>query len=241
MPNFLKQELLGLTPMMKSSFYFIRFVISVLLLSSCNLIAPPASATPPPPCAAGQVSTEAEPCTSRPPDEDTDGDGNPDTGDAPTPGETPDGEDAPAPIACENATVTPRMDASILSSETSLKSCYAPGDAPNIFASLKLEDSTVTLVSPIIVFDIVRDNADGSTTSVAASLLDERPTVNPDILGGNVTREQLLAGLEAAVSLSFSESAPPGKYVMALSLFKDQDAFDPNNLVSRVFYDFEIK
>jgi hypothetical protein len=220
--------------MMKFPFYFTGLLICLLLLSSCNLIAPPASATPPSPCAAGQVSTEAEPCTPRPPDEDTDGD-------APTPGETPDGEDAPAPVACENATVTPRMDASILSSETSLKSCYAPGDAPNIFASLKLEDSTVTLISPIIVFDIVRDNPDGSTTSVAASLLAERPTVNPDILGGNVTREQLLAGLEAAVSLAFSETAPSGKYVMALSLFKDQNAYDPNNLVGRVFYDFEIK
>jgi hypothetical protein len=236
--------------MKEFSLRFLGVVMSAFILSSCDLIAQPTSATPPPPCAVGQESTEAEPCTPRPPNDDTDEADSPTTPNSPSPEnpeETPptpapdDGDDVPGPVSCEDATVTPRMDSSILSSETGLKSCYAPGSSPDIFASLKLEDNTVALIDPTIVFDIVRDNPDGSTTSVAASLLDERPSVNPDIFTGDVTKEQLLAGLEVAVSLSFSESAPPGKYVMALSLFKDQNAFDPNNLVGRVFYDFEIK
>jgi hypothetical protein len=95
--------------------------------------------------------------------------------------------------------------------------------------------------NPTLTFDMVRVNADRSVTSVAGNLLDGRPSANPNIFEGSVSKDQLLAGLEAAVAFRFKTSAPVGKYVMVISLFRDSDAYKPANLVGRVFYDFEIK
>jgi hypothetical protein len=245
--------------LMPSPMLFHRSTILLLftcLLSACGAILSPV-ATPPSVCAAGQVSTESEPCVARPATTDTAGESAAgETTEAPNESDdTAEGdaaEDAPlspseaaevpqtkpvqfCPTFANVSTTTPRV-----SSVTTLRSCYAPGVADAVFVSFKLEDSTVTLVKPILVFDIVRVNADQSTTSVAHTLLDARPATNPNFLQRSLTKEELLAGLEASVALRFKTAAPVGKYVMAISLFKNTNAYDPNNLVGRVFYTFEI-
>lgn len=204
----------------------------ILSLSACGAVLPSPLAAPPPICQDGQVNTEEVPCTPGPDDGGDDGGGDNGGGD----------DGGAEPISCETAAVTPRFKARILSSQTTLKSCYARGSSATVFMSVKLEDSTIAFRDPTLVFDIVRVGTNGSTTSVAGSLLgNQAPGVNPDIFQGDITKEQLLSGLEAAVSFKFSGEATPGKYVMVLSLFMDADAFNPANLVGRIFYDFEIK
>lgn len=207
----------------------------ILCLSACGAVVPPPLAAPPPICQDGQVNTEEVPCTPGPDDGGDDGgddDGGGDDG----------GDNGPEPLSCETTTVTPRFKARILSSQTTLKSCYARGSSATVFMSVKLEDSTIAFRDPTLVFDIVTVDANGNTKSVAGPLLgNQAPGVNPDILREEITKEQLVSGLEAAVSFKFSDNATPGKYVMVLSLFMDSDAFNPANLVGRIFYDFEIK
>jgi hypothetical protein len=217
-----------------SSFASRPFGLTLLLflLAACGVLVPPPVDTPPSVCEEGQQSTEEVPCTPRP--DDGNGGGDEDGGG--------DGDSGEEPASCETTTVTPRYNARILSSQTTLKSCYAPGSSDTVFMSLKLEDSTITFIAPTLVFDIVTVDANGNTKSVAGTLLgNQAPGVNPDILRDDISKEQLLGGLEAAVSFKFSGSAAPGKYVMVLSLFMDADAHKQENLVGRTFYDFEIK
>jgi hypothetical protein len=218
------------------------FCVGVLLfLSACGAITPPAMPAPAPICEKGQANTPENPCTPGP--GGTEDGGNTGGGDGGTGGgDTGGGDTGGNPASCETTEVKPRFNAKLLSSQTTLKSCYAPGDSATVFMSVKLEDSTIVFVDPTLVFDIVRVNANRSTTTVAGPLLgNQAPGVNPDIFRGDISKEQLVSGLEAAVSFKFSSKATPGKYVMVLSLFKDRDAFNPANLVSRIFYDFEIK
>ncbi len=202
------------------------------MLSACGVV-PPSLATPPAPCADGQISTPDNPCIpdTIPPDTDS-----PD----PTPDPTPDPDGTPAPAACTNLTVQPRTNPALFSAQTTMKSCYAPGLGDTVVMSVKLLDSTKVFVKPIFVFDIVRV-VGNTTSSVAGDLLDGIPSANPDIFRSGLTKEQLLSGLKAAVAFKFKSDAPKGKYVMVLSLFKDADAFNPANLVGRIFYDLEIK
>jgi hypothetical protein len=227
---------------MISRFLFLFFVS--LFLAACGSSQP--LREPSPICNVGQISTEEEPCVARPPETETDPENpdpenpNPDTPTpetpdptTPTPEETPTETCGPAPVSTTSAAV--------ITSQTTFKACYAPGAADEVFVSLKLEDSAIAFIKPTIVFDIVRLNSDNSTTSMAVKLLDGQPSANPDFLKKDVTKEELLAGLEASVALKFKSSAPKGKYDMVISLFKDSDAYDGNNLVGRVFYNFEIK
>jgi hypothetical protein len=212
-------------------FYF--FLLVIVLFSACAVVPPPV-ATPPAPCADGQTSTAANPCT---PDTDP-----PDTGGNPNnPGDPDNPGGNPAPAACEDTVVKPRTNPKLFSVDTSLKSCYAPGSSETVVKSVKLVDSTQVFVKPTFVFDIVRVNADGSTTSVAGDLLDGIPSSNPDIFRSELSKDQLLSGLKVAVAFKFKADAPKGKYVMVLSLFKDADAYNGSNLVGRIFYDLEVK
>jgi hypothetical protein len=205
---------------------FIALVFFILFISACGVVTPPPVPTPPPLCNNGQTSTKAEPCTARP----TTTPNNPSTPN--NPGTTPQ--------ACQNSPATVRS-TKALCSTTTFKASYAPGTAETVYMLVKLEDANVTFVKPIFVFDIVRVNADKSTTSMAAQLLgNKRPSANPDIFQSDISREQLLAGLETSVAFQFAAKAAVGKYVMVISLFKDTDAFKSANLVGRVFYNFEI-
>jgi hypothetical protein len=104
-----------------------------------------------------------------------------------------------------------------------------------------LVDSSAVFSKPTLVFDIVRVNADRSVTSVAGSLLDGRPSANPNVFEGDLTEAQLRAGLRAAVAFKLKADAPKGEYVMVLSLFKAQDANNAANLVGRIYYDLEVR
>jgi hypothetical protein len=205
---------------------FVALVFFILFISACGVVTPPPVKTPPPLCNEGQTSTEAEPCTARP----TTTPNNPSTPN--NPGTTPQ--------ACQNSPATVRS-TKALCSITTFKASYAPGASDTIYMLVKLEDATVTFVKPIFVFDIVRVNADKSTTSMAAQLLgNKRPSANPDIFQSDLTKEQLLTGLETSIAFEFSAKAAVGKYVMVISLFSNTDAKDPANLVGRVFYNFEV-
>jgi hypothetical protein len=208
---------------------FIAFAFFILFISACGVVTPPPVPTPPPLCNEGQISTEAEPCTARP----TPDPNNPNNPSNPSnPGTTPK--------ACQNSPTTVRS-TKALCSITTFKASYAPGASDTIYMSVKLRDATVTFVKPTFVFDIVRVNVDKSTTSVAGPLLNNKaPSANPDIFQGDLTREQLLTGLETSIAFEFSAKAAVGKYVMVISLFSNTDAKDPANLVGRVFYNFEI-
>jgi hypothetical protein len=201
------------------------FVVTLFILSlaACGAVVPATVDTPPPICEVGQESTEV-PCTPRPDDGGGDDGG---------------GDDGGEPTSCETTKVTPRFNARILSSQTTLKSCYASGSSDTVFMSVKLEKSTLAFIDPTLVFDIVTVDAKGNTKTVAGPLLgNQAPGVNPNIFQENISK---VSGLEAAVSLQFWDKATPGNYVMVLSLFMDKDAFNPANLVGRIFYDFEIK
>jgi hypothetical protein len=208
---------------------FIALIFFILFISACGVVTPPPVPTPPPLCNNGQTSTEAEPCTARP---------APDTGSTPdpnNPGGTPT-----TPQTCQNSPATVRS-TKALCSTTTFKARYAPGASDTIYMSVKLRDATVTFVKPTFVFDIVRVNADRSTTSVAGPLLNNKaPSANPDIFQSDLTKEQLLAGLETSIAFEFFAKAAVGKYVMVISLFSNTDAKNPANLVGRVFYNFEI-
>jgi hypothetical protein len=217
----------------------VMFILFMLLLSACGSIVPPAVATPPAPCADGQTNTPENPCTPDTTNNPTDPGGNPtDPGGNPT---DPGGN--PTPTTCADITVEPRTNPKLFSAQTTLKSCYAPGSSETVVMSIKLVDNTVVFVKPTIVFDIVRvsNDAQKTVTSVAGDLLDGRPSANPNIFESDISKDQLLAGLRAAVVFKFKSSAAKGNYVMVLSLFKDADAFNPKNLVGRIYYDFEIK
>lgn len=152
------------------------------------------------------------------------------------------GDGGEEPASCYMTNVTPCSSPRILSSQTMFKSCYAPGSSDTVFMSIKLEESTIDFIDPTLVFDIVKVNPDKTTTSVAGSLLGNQAiTVTPDIFKSDITEEQLLNGLGVTVSFKFLERSEPGNYVMVISLFMDEDAFNPDNLVSRLFYRFEIK
>ncbi len=213
---------------------FFAAFLCVVLLSACNLTPTPVPAQPL--CNDGQVSTVAEPCTAKP---NTGGDtGGSDTGAEPA---TPSDPGATPTLSCKDVTVKPRSQAT-LSAQTTMQSCYEPGSSNAVYMSVKLLDDTVTFVKPTFVFDIVRVNANGSTTSVAYQLLGKnRPSASPDIFQSAIMKEQLLEGLETSVAFKFDANAAEGKYVMVISLFKDSDARKPANLVGRIFYDFEIK
>ncbi|MGL4609285.1 MAG: hypothetical protein ACRCYY_06310 [Trueperaceae bacterium] len=239
-----------------SRFMSYSLILALLtLLSSCGLFTPTLD-KPAALCEEGQVSTEAEPCTPRPTDNGDTGaddggsdpvDPNPDPA-SPTDPVSPADPTNPTeptvppatPASCENTTASVEAMPG-LNSETTLKSCYTPGTSDSVFVSYKLEDSSVELIKPTIVFDIVKSAADSSTTSVAYSLLAAYPSANPDVFRDEVTKEDLLAGLETAVALKFKSSAVKGDYTMVISLFKDTDAYDGANLVGRVFYRFAIK
>lgn len=211
------------------------FIVFIMILSACGSLVPQALPTPPAPCAAGQTNTPESPCIP-----DTN---NPtDPGNNPTnPGNNPtDPGGNPTPQVCQNSPATVRSSKSLCSS-TTLKSNYVLGASDTVVMSVKLLDSTVVFVQPTIVFDIVRVNPDRSVTSVAGDLLEGRPSANPNIFEGNLSKDQLLAGLKASVAFKLKSGAPAGKYVMVLSLFKDADAYNPANLVGRIFYDLEIK
>lgn len=232
-------------------------LLFVVTLSACGLVVPPTLETPPALCKVGQVSTEAEPCTARPVDTTTSNDstntsGNPssgsDTSNNPSSGgssnpSSGDTSPSPQPAPTTSCFTTPaKVTATAkLTSQTTLKGCYAPGDADSVYVSLKLKDDTVTFTKPTVVFDIVRVNADNSTTSMSYHLLAGVPSANPDVFRGTITKEMLLMELETAVSLEFKSTAPAGKYLMVISLFVNSNAYDPTNLVGRVFYAFEVK
>jgi hypothetical protein len=206
-----------------------RSCVSIFLmlpLVACGV--PPVLDLPPPVCEDRQVSTEEEPCIEGP------------TAPSPTPPGSPT-EPPTTPTSCTDIPANVRRTAKFLTSQTTFKSCYKPSDSDTVYVGIKLEDDRVTFVKPLFVFDIVVLNSDGSTRSVASSLLDGYPSSNPDIFQADLTEEDLLAGLEASVAFKFKSSAPEGQYIMAISLFKDRDAFDRANLVGRIFYDFEIK
>lgn len=207
-------------------FRFLTLMVFMLIFSACNVVPPPLD-TPPAPCADGQISTPTNPCT-----QDTT---PPETGGSPN---NPGGN--PAPQVCTNSPATVRSTPALCSS-TTLESSYAPGSSDTVVMSVKLVDNTVVFVKPTFVFDIVRVNADGGTTSVAGHLLDGIPSSNPDIFRSELSKDQLLAGLKAAVAFKFKADAAKGKYVMVLSLFKDTNAYNGANLVGRIFYDLEIK
>jgi hypothetical protein len=198
---------------------------------------PPTNPTPTdPPTSPTNPGTPTDPGTPANPGTPTDPNqpGNPTP---PTPPTTP--TDPNPPRGC--GTTARVRSGSTLSSQTTFQSCYAPGASSTVFLSYRLLDSSVTMANPTLVFDMVRVNADRSTTSVAGDLLDGRPSANPNIFEGSISKDQLLTGLRAAVAFRFKASAPEGKYVMVISLFRDGDAFNSSNLVGRVFYDFEIK
>jgi hypothetical protein len=223
----------------------LRFTIAILFmgfLSACGLVTPPTLATPPALCKDGQVSTEAEPCTPRPvvPEGTSNNPVSNPSGDNPTNIPTTPTDTPTTPKICPDTLAKVRTTVK-LASQTTLKGCYTPGDSDSIYVSLKLKDSTVTFTEPTVVFDIVKMNEDKSTTSMAYSLLAGIPSANPDVFRNSVSKEDLLAGLETAVSLKFKSTAPVGKYSMVISLFVNTNAYDPANLVGRVFYAFEIK
>ncbi len=221
--------------MLPTRFYLMGLLFAVLLFSACDVVPAPV-ATPALPCENGQTSTPETPCVAGVDEPATDPGSNPgEPGGNPT---DPGGN--PTPQGCKNSPATVRSSATLCSS-TTLKNSYAQGSSDTVVMSVKLLDATVTFIEPTIVFDIVRVNADRSTTSVAADLLDGRPSANPNIFERAMKREELLAGLKASVAFKFKSSAPAGKYVMVLSLFKDADAFNVANLVGRIFYDLEIK
>jgi hypothetical protein len=229
-------------------------LLFVVTLSACGLVTPPTLEAPPPLCDIGQESTETDPCTARPVNTNTSSDStNPATDSSGVPTDTPppsDNGDTSSPPPSDNQP-TPTASCSTaptsvsampkLVSQTTLKSCYFPGASDSVYVSLQLQDDSVTFTEPTIVFDIVRTNANGSTTSVAYSLLAGIPSANPDVFRGMITKDMLLAGLETAVSLKFKSTAPAGNYTMVISLFVNDNAYDPANLVGRVFYPFEIK
>jgi hypothetical protein len=235
--------------MSRLAFRLALAVLFMVVLSACGLVTPPTLETPPSLCKEGQISTEAEPCTPRPvtptdsstdptdpatnPNPSTPGSGTPTN---PTnPGSNPT---TPSPCPTTPAKVTTTVK---LASQTTLKGCYTPNAEDSIYVLLQLKDSTVTFTEPTVVFDIVRVNTDKSTTSMAYSLLEGIPSANPDVFRSAVTKEDLLVGLESAVSIKFKSTAPEGKYLMVISLFVNKNAYDPANLVGRVFYAFEIK
>jgi hypothetical protein len=227
------------SPDTRQSLQFLLILLFVTFLSACAV--PEALPTPPAPCESGQTNTPETPCI---PDDS----GDPTTPGTPTNPNTPTNPGTPTdpanpgtPVSCENTTVKPRTNANLFQATTTLKSCYAPGSSNTSVMGVKLLNSSVVFAKPLFVFDIVRVNPDKSTTSVAADLLDGRPSANPNIFESDLTKEQLLAGLRASIAFKFKGSAPKGNYIMVLSLFKDADAYNAANLVGRIFYDIEIK
>lgn len=233
-----------------SCFRFLPVFIVIfltLMLSACGMFVPPPVAPPPGVCQENQVSTDAEPCVARP--EVSPATEPENSSDDPVMTEQPMAE-TPASGVPPKTPVKTCWDLSAtyfttpypaLSSQTTFKKCYEPGAADTVFLSFKLEDSTVTFVKPLMVFDIVAVNPDGSTKSMAYTLLDGRPGANPNFLEDDLTKEQLLAGLETSVAFKFKSTAPEGNYAMVISLFKNTNAYDGRNLVGRLHYDFQIK
>jgi hypothetical protein len=154
------------------------------------------------------------------------------------------GASCPAPSACAtDPGLAKQTAAKGFTVSSSFKACYKSGAADKVSFDLKVDEAKIPTDRVIVVVDIVTEDSNKNTTSVARQFFGSASdiSVSPDLFNNGTSKTELVAGINATIDFKFKSGSPVGDpYYLVISLFKGGgDTNNPKDLLGRIIYKFK--